>query len=65
VTPPRAVAITISENAIANARRACARRELGGLDYIRNVRAAVETADQRVDAQPVISRLLSQAEARE
>ncbi|WP_422759345.1 hypothetical protein [Paenarthrobacter sp. C1] len=58
------------ENAIANARRARARRELGGLDYIRNVRAAVETADQRVVAralgvsQPAISRLLSQADAR-
>ena len=61
--------ITNPETAIANARRARARRELGGLDYIRNVRAAVETADQRAVAralgvsQPAISRLLSQAEA--
>jgi len=62
---------TIStETAIANARRARARRELGGLDYIRNVRAALAAADQRAVAralgvsQPAISRLLSQAEAR-
>ena len=58
------------ENAIDNARRARARRELGGLDYIRSVRVAVETTDQRVVAralgvsQPAISRLLSQAETR-
>jgi hypothetical protein len=63
--------ITSPENAIANARRARARRELGSLDYVRNVRAAVEAAaDQRVVAralgvsQPAISKLLSQAEAR-
>ena len=62
---------TIStDSAIANARRARARRELGGLDYIRNVRAAVEILDQRDVAralgvsQPAISKLLSQAEAR-
>lgn len=58
------------ETAIAMARRARARREIGGLDYIRNIRAAVETADQREVAralgvsQPAISRLLLQAEAR-
>ncbi|MCA4135303.1 helix-turn-helix domain-containing protein [Arthrobacter sp. M4] len=59
-----------SEAAIANARRARARRELGALDYIRDIRAAVETADQRVVAralgvsQPGISKLLTQADAR-
>lgn len=57
--------ITSPNTAITNARRARARRELASKDYIRYVRAAVETADQRFVAralgvsQPGISQLLT------
>lgn len=62
--------ITSTEKALDAARRARARRELGKLDYIRNVRVAVEAIDQAAIAralgvsQPSISKLLSGAEAR-
>lgn len=62
---------TSPETALVNARRARARRELGGLDYIRAVRSAVEAgAGQREIAralgiqQPSVSQLLRQADAR-
>lgn len=64
--------ITISpEAALSNARRARARRELGGLDYIRAVRSAVEAGAGQRDiaralgiAQPSVSQLLKQADSR-
>lgn len=64
--------MTISpETALSSARRARARRELGGLDYIRAVRLAADAGVAQRDiaralgvAQPAISRLLTQAAAR-
>ncbi|WP_125613022.1 MarR family transcriptional regulator [Specibacter cremeus] len=62
---------TSPEAALSSARRARARRELGGLDYIRAVRSAVDAGAAQRDiaralgvAQPAISRLLKQAAAR-
>lgn len=55
---------------IEGARWAKARRNLGGMDYVRYVLAAVETSDQSTVAralgvsQPSISRLVKQAEAK-
>jgi hypothetical protein len=67
----RLIMMTVSPGtAIADARRARARRELGGLDYVRSVRAAVTAYGQGVVArelgvsQPGISKLLSQSEVR-
>ena len=61
---------TTRQRPIEAARRAKARRELGSLDYIRNVRLAVEELGQGTVAralgvsQPAISKLLASAEAR-
>lgn len=62
---------TSPEAALNNARRARARRELGGLDYIRAVRSAVEAGAGQRDiaralgiAQPSVSQLLKQADSR-
>ncbi|WP_125612051.1 hypothetical protein [Specibacter cremeus] len=62
---------TSPEAALVNARRARARRELGGLDYIRAVRSAVEAGAAQRDiaralgiAQPSVSQLLKQADTR-